>query len=84
MMMRMNEYVPKRKSTRTRASKRPNAATHEDVKKEAKRISTDMMLTPNCPACQSGMNAPGIRHSAACKRMSKSRSSNSCSGVGEH
>ena len=24
--------------------------------------------TPRCPACQSGMQAPGIRHSAACKR----------------
>ena len=24
--------------------------------------------TPRCPACESGMNAPGIRHSAACKR----------------
>ena len=66
-----DEYVPKRKSTRTRVSKRPNAATHEDVDKEAKRVSKDMMLTPNCPACQSGMNAPGIRHSAACKRRQK-------------
>ena len=24
--------------------------------------------TPRCPACESGMNVPGIRHSAACKR----------------
>ena len=24
--------------------------------------------TPRCPACQSGMEAPGIRHSAECKR----------------
>ena len=24
--------------------------------------------TDKCPACQSGMEAPGIRHSAACKR----------------
>ena len=66
-----DEYVPKRKSTRTRASKRPNATTREDVEKEAKKVSTDMTLTPNCPACQSGMNAPGIRHSAACKRRQK-------------
>ena len=66
-----DEYVPKRKSTRTRASKRPNASTHEDVEKESKRASTDMTLTPNCPACQAGMNAPGIRHSAACKRRQK-------------
>eukprot|EP00434_Breviolum_minutum_P037835 symbB.v1.2.033549.t1/scaffold4184.1/size56758/3 len=32
-----DEYVPKRKSTRTRVAKRPNAATHEDVEKDAKR-----------------------------------------------
>eukprot|EP00435_Cladocopium_sp_Y103_P073190 s393_g42.t1 len=24
--------------------------------------------TPRCPACESGMNAPGIRHNADCKR----------------
>ena len=24
--------------------------------------------TPRCPACESGMNVPGIRHSAVCKR----------------
>ena len=66
-----DEYVPKRKSARKRVSKRPNAATHEDVEKDAKRASRDVMLTPNCPACQSGMNAPGIRHSAACKRRQK-------------
>ena len=65
------EYVPKRKSTRERVFKRPNASTHEDVEKEVKRLTTDMSLTPNCPACQSGMNVPGIRHTAACKRRQK-------------
>ena len=65
------EHVPKRMSTRTRVVKRPNAVSSESVERESKNSTVDLSLTPGCPACQSGMNAPGIRHTAACKRRQK-------------
>ena len=35
---------------------------------EAKKRRDGFVFTPGCPSCESGMNAPGIRHSAKCKR----------------
>ena len=32
------------------------------------RLDLQFSPTPNCPACTTGMNVPGIRHSAVCKR----------------
>ena len=31
-------------------------------------VSEEFGKTEGCPACQSGMNAPGIRHSLKCRR----------------
>ena len=38
----------------------------EDVQPQPKRAK--FMMTRGCPSCESGMNAPGIRHSKQCKR----------------
>ena len=33
--------------------------------------SQGYIKTRHCPACESGMNAPGIRHSATCRRVNQ-------------
>ena len=33
--------------------------------------SRGYIKTRHCPACESGMNAPGIRHSATCRRVNQ-------------
>jgi hypothetical protein len=37
--------------------------------------------TRGCPACESGMNAPGMRHSASCKKAFEASSSPSVEPV---
>ena len=34
-------------------------------------LKNDYTKTPGCPSCDTGMNAPGIRHSAKCKRINQ-------------
>ena len=51
--------------------------THESVGSDSKKVRFDEASEPatkfvkvtGCPSCDSGMNAPGIRHSAKCKRI---------------
>ena len=51
--------------------------THESVGADSKRVRFEETSEPaakfvkvaGCPSCDSGMNAPGIRHSAKCKRV---------------
>ena len=37
--------------------------------------SSGRLFTRGCPSCETGMNAPGIRHNAECKRRNQSASS---------
>ena len=67
---------------RSRASKRKSEAPVKDkpltLRRQGPLGSTPVVApkegegsfgkTPGCPACSSGMVAPGIRHSAACRR----------------
>ena len=46
--------------------KRSSASESDDP--QAGKRSRTYLFTPGCPSCETGMNAPGIRHSAACKR----------------
>ena len=62
------EYVPKRRSARSRPVKRPNAVGGGSEADKSRKVVSEKFFTPGCPACQSGMNAPGIRHTARCKR----------------
>ena len=39
-----------------------------DDDQQSPKKSRTYIFTPGCPSCETGMNAPGIRHSAACKR----------------
>ena len=39
-----------------------------DSEQPSLKKSRTYVFTPGCPSCETGMNAPGIRHSAACKR----------------
>ena len=62
------EYVPKRRTARSRPVKRPDASAGVDDADKSRKLVSEKFSTPGCPACQSGMNAPGIRHTARCKR----------------
>ena len=44
-----------------------SSASEVDDPHVGKRSRT-YLFTPGCPSCETGMNAPGMRHSAACKR----------------
>ena len=39
-----------------------------DPEEPSLKKSRTYVFTPGCPSCETGMNAPSIRHSAACKR----------------
>ncbi len=62
------EYIPKRRSARSRPVKRPNAVAGRSEVDKSRKVVSEKFFTHGCKACQSGMNAPGIRHSALCKR----------------
>ena len=62
------EYVPKRRSARSWPVKRPNAVGGKSEVDKSRKVVSEKFFTQGCPACQSGMNAQGIRHSARCKR----------------
>ena len=66
---------------RKRDDKSDDGVETHDVAREFKRLrrssdvephvdtSSSYVKTRGCPACESGMNAPGIRHTAKCRRV---------------
>ena len=62
------EFVPKRRTARSKPVKRPNASADVGDADKSRKLVSEKFSTPGCPACQSGMNVPGIRHTARCKR----------------
>ena len=48
------------------------AQDREKRRKVQEESSPDPYFTRRCPACESGMNVPGIRHNAECKRKPES------------
>ena len=52
--------------------KRSSVTRESGVEDESKKRRDVYVFTPGCPSCESGMNAPGIRHSSKCKRNQES------------
>ena len=49
-------------------TKRRSEARGSDGGDGGKKRRDGFVFTPGCPSCESGMNAPGIRHSKKCER----------------
>ena len=63
---------------RIRGQKAERAESHEDRNPKKLKVGDGKsesqhgyIKTRHCPACESGMVAPGIRHSAACRRVNQ-------------